>query len=188
MRGSLHFAAALAALAIVALTLVACGGDGGGKTVVVNKTVTETTGGPKVAPGDDSTTTQPAATTPPAPSGPAEHLTSFQLPSHNIGCYMSTQFGGNVRCDIRDRTWTPPPKPANCELDWGQGVAFHGNGKAGIVCAGDTTLDKTAPVLDYGSTSRSGPIQCHSSQAGVTCANSRDGHGFFLSRETYRVF
>ncbi len=143
--------------------------------MVVNKTVTETA------------TTGPTGT-PPAPKGPVQHLTSFQLPSHNIGCYMSTQFRGNVRCDIRDHTWSPPPKPADCDLDWGGGVGLHGSGKAGIVCAGDTVLDKTSPVLGYGGTSKAGPVQCHSSQAGVTCANASDGHGFFLSRETYRVF
>jgi uncharacterized protein DUF6636 len=162
-------------LALLALVFTACGGgDDGGKTT-------------QKAPQSGGSTT---VTTPPSPppSRPARHLTSFQLPSHNIGCYMSTQFGGNVRCDIRDRSWKPPPKPANCELDWGQGVAFHGNGRAGVVCAGDTTLDKTAPVLSYGQTSQAGPVQCHSAAAGVTCANASSGHGFFLSRQSYRVF
>jgi hypothetical protein len=181
MRGPLLCSAILAPLA---LSFVACGGDGDGKNVV-NKTVTETISGPDVVTETHSTTTQSTET---SPSAPARHLRGFQLPSHNIGCYMSSQFGGNVRCDIRERSWQPPPKPASCELDWGQGVAFHGNGKAGIVCAGDTTLDQTAPVLAYGQRSRAGPIQCSSAEGGVTCRNAGSGHGFFLSRQSYRAF
>jgi Family of unknown function (DUF6636) len=169
-----------AILALAALALAACGGDAGDKTVVVHKTVTDK------APTQASTTAATPSTT--VPAAPPRHLRGFQSPSQNIGCYMSAQFGGNVRCDIRERSWTPPPKPANCELDWGQGVAFHGSGKAGVVCAGDTTLDKTAPVLAYGQTSQAGPVQCHSAEAGVTCANADSGHGFFLSRQSYRVF
>jgi hypothetical protein len=163
-------------LALLVLALGACGGDGGGGggETTVTKIIGEE--------GDQTTTTVAV------PYTPTRHLNSFQLPSHNIGCYISGQFGGNARCDIRERSWTPPPKPANCELDWGQGVAFHGNRKAGIVCAGDTTLDRTAPVLEYGQASEVGGVVCKSTEQEVTC-NSRNGrHGFALSRQSYRVF
>jgi hypothetical protein len=171
-------------IAIAALLLASCGGGGG--TTVIKKTVTEQ------APAQPSTTTAQSTsttteTTAPGSAAPARKLTAFQLPSRNIGCYISTQFGGNARCDIRDRTWQPPPKPANCELDWGQGVAFHGNRRAGVVCAGDTTLNQ-GPVLSYGQRSQSGPIVCQSRQAGVTCTNTGSSHGFFLSRQSYRLF
>jgi hypothetical protein len=165
-----------AVLALAALTLVACGGEGNGAgpgTTTVTKIFGEE--------GDQTTTTVEV------PITPTRHLTSFQMPSHNIGCYMSGQFGGNARCDIRKRSWTPPPKPASCELDWGQGVAFHGKHKAGVVCAGDTTLDKTAPVLPYGQASKVGPIVCKSTEQEVTCNSLNSQHGFALSRESYRV-
>ena len=185
MRRPGPIAIALAALAL-ALAPLACGGDDSQSKVVVHKTVTESASSTTdtTATGSDATTTVP----PPARSAPPRHLASFQLPSHNIGCYMSTQFHGNVRCDIRERSWKPPPKPARCDLDWGQGLAVSGAGKPQIVCAGDTTLDPSSPVLAYGQRNKTGPVQCESSQAGITCANSQTGHGFFLSRQTYRVF
>src|SRR6478672_1709483 len=43
----------------------------------------------------------------------------FQSPSGNIGCYIAKS---GVRCDIRERSWKPPPKPGYCELDRGQGA------------------------------------------------------------------
>src|SRR6478609_1456542 len=35
----------------------------------------------------------------------------FTSPGRNIGCFMDPW---TVRCDIRDRNWSPPPRPANC--------------------------------------------------------------------------
>ncbi|MGZ8749063.1 MAG: hypothetical protein ACXWZ2_19220, partial [Mycobacterium sp.] len=38
-------------------------------------------------------------------------LTSFNSPSGTIGCYIDPS---KVRCDIQERDWAPPPKPASC--------------------------------------------------------------------------
>ncbi len=49
-------------------------------------------------------------------------LRRFQTPTGNIACDLGGSDAavvGGVRCDIRDKTWVPPPKPADCELDWG---------------------------------------------------------------------
>jgi hypothetical protein len=43
-------------------------------------------------------------------------------------------------------------------------------------------------VLPYGSYSRIGDLACHSAEDGVTCMNEPDGHGFFISRQSYRLF
>src|SRR5829696_9110960 len=71
-------------------------------------------------------------------SGKILRLKQFQSPSHNVGCYVAN--GKSVRCDIREHTWPTPPKPSNCDVDYGQGVGL-GSGEAGYVCAGDTALD-----------------------------------------------
>ena len=54
--------------------------------------------------------------------GPAKraNFKFFQSPSGNIACAMG---GGIVRCDILEHSWSPPPKPSSCDLDWGNGVA-----------------------------------------------------------------
>jgi hypothetical protein len=108
----------------------------------------------------------------------------FQSPSGNIGCYIAKS---GARCDIAKRSWSPPPKPKYCELDWGQGAAVDKHGKAGIVCAGDTALNQ-GPVLPYGHSISKGRFRCASLSSGMRCVNRRDGHGFFLSRESYRLF
>jgi hypothetical protein len=67
-------------------------------------------------------------------------LTGFRPPSGNIGCYIEP---GYVRCDIRDRAWSPPPRPADCPdmADYGQGIALRAGVGASFVCAGDAALN-----------------------------------------------
>lgn len=115
----------------------------------------------------------------------SEHVSNFQSPTGNIACVIGS---GTTRCDIADRSFKLPPKPANCDLDWGQGLSFTGNSGAEIVCAGDTTLNPEAPALGYGEVTRVGPVLCQSAPQGMSCANSKSGHGFFLSRERYQTY
>jgi hypothetical protein len=97
---------------------------------------------------------------------------------------------GTARCDIRHRTWSPPPRPASCPnvVDYGQGVIVGRSGQGKLVCAGDTALDPSAQGLPYGTDSVVGRFRCQSRTAGVTCTNGDTGHGFFISIGSYRVF
>ncbi|WP_412752510.1 DUF6636 domain-containing protein [Krasilnikovia sp. M28-CT-15] len=108
----------------------------------------------------------------------------FQLPSKNIGCYLSAEL---ARCDIAKRSWTPPPKPANCELDWANGATVEGSRKASLTCAGDTVLGGR-DELAYGRSLRAGDMVCDSRSTGVHCANLTTGHGFALSVQKYELF
>ncbi|HEY6793691.1 MAG TPA: DUF6636 domain-containing protein [Kineosporiaceae bacterium] len=119
----------------------------------------------------------PATATRPVASGTPY---AFTTPTKNIGCMIDA---GQVRCDIRSRTWQAPPRPADCTLDYGNGVTL-GNGSAGYVCAGDTTLDPDAAVLPYGAAVRAGDLVCVSTPAFLACRNLATGHGFALSKET----
>ncbi len=120
---------------------------------------------------------------PPLPPKPTGTPFYFTMPSGNIGCLMVSD--GVVRCDIRQRDWAPPARPADCNYDFGQGVVL---GKtAGFICASDTALIG-APVLPYGSTSRQGPYQCRSDENGVECTNLDTRHGFSLSAADYQLF
>lgn len=160
------------AAALLVLALAGCGSD--------TKTVTETqTQGATTA---EPPTVSATAAVPAGNRGP--HY--FETPSHNIGCYLDSR---SVRCDIRERDWSPPPKPRYCikaGVDWGQGVAIATH-HASIVCAGDTTLGGPG-LLGYGHSARRGPNYCLSRTAGITCRNAATGHGFFLSRARYRLF
>jgi nitrogen fixation NifU-like protein len=103
---------------------------------------------------------------------PAEaKFIQFQSPSKNIGCASDGRF---VRCDIRERDWSPPPRPANCEGDYGQGASVgRRSARGSLVCAGDTTLG-AGRVLRYGKTRRLGNgLRCKSMKSGMRCVNSR---------------
>jgi hypothetical protein len=117
-----------------------------------------------------------------APSASA--ATFFETPSHNIGCVISK---AGARCDIRVREWKPPPKPASCPVDWGNGLAVGRRGSAGFVCAGDTVLGGKR-VLGYRKSIRRGRFRCTSRRNGVRCVNLRNEHGFKLARRSARWF
>jgi hypothetical protein len=93
----------------------------------------------------------------------------------------------SVRCDIREHSWQSPPKPKKCDVDYGGGVAVGKSGRAGFVCAGDTTLE-AGPVLAYGDSISAGRFRCESQEAGMRCVNRRNGHGFLLAKQTYKLF
>ncbi|WP_395312069.1 DUF6636 domain-containing protein [Mycobacterium sp. AMU20-3851] len=118
-----------------------------------------------------------------APAG-ADEFVDFSSPSGNVGCVMDV---GYVRCDIDERAWASPPKPADCDLDYGQGVMLQAGEPAEFVCAGDTTLGRTE-VLAYGRSMVRGSLKCDSAETSITCLDRNSGHGFSLAREVYQLF
>lgn len=97
---------------------------------------------------------------------------------------------GIARCDIVQRSWSPPPRPAGCPdiVDFGQGIEVAASGPARFVCAGDTSRDPTAPALAYGTRSLYGAFSCVSRTSGITCSSTTSGHGFTMSRGGYTLF
>jgi hypothetical protein len=174
----------LAAVAAFAIALAGCGGSSTTVSVVTSTTTTTAAQPTTSSTTSTASTTQPATTTPTQASGPALHLTAFSSPSGNIGCYLDSH---GARCDIKDRSWQPPPKPASCPVDWGQGVEVTGGSAGHIVCAGDTALG-AKDQLAYGSSSAAGSYRCSSAETGMTCTDTATGHGFFISRDSYKLF
>jgi hypothetical protein len=179
---------------VTALVLIGCGG--GTKTVTKVETQgTASTSGTSSTPTTETTvtattpsaTTVTATTAVPRPTAGGNHGPHyFETPSHNIGCFVSAH---DARCDVRRHSWSPPPEPKYCikaGVDWGGGLAV-GPHRAEFVCAGDTTLGGPA-VLGYRHTTQRGSIVCASARAGMTCTNGANGHGFFVSRDSYRLF
>jgi len=123
----------------------------------------------------------------PAGAATAHHYQFFESPSRNIGCAI---IGGTARCDILARSWSPGPRPKSCPriVDYGQGLIVGTTGAARLVCAGDTAANPSAPVLAYGQADVIGALSCSSATTGMTCRSSRSGHGFFISRQRYRIF
>ncbi|MDN4986882.1 hypothetical protein KUL72_04885 [Bradyrhizobium arachidis] len=111
----------------------------------------------------------------------------FQTPSKNIGCQFYTDNGqGMLRCNITNMD-ARPRRPADCELDYGHAFEMSAKGAAGRICAGDTVMDPSLPVLAYGEVWQRAGFTCRSEQTGLTCFNAMQ-HGFSLARAEQKVF
>jgi hypothetical protein len=180
--------ASLVALGLLALPLAGCGGDDD-STTQASAGATATEGTTATDENGEPTASASAVPRPPEPTGSGKvgpHY--FQSPSQNIGCYLAAK--GGVRCDIRERDWSPPPEPKFCikaGVDWGQGIGVGEHKKASFTCAGDTTLGGPS-TLAYGQTAQRGEYICLSARSGMACENSDTDHGFFIARERYRIY
>jgi hypothetical protein len=131
-----------------------------------------------------------ATTAPNNTAGPAavdqeiQELTGFVSPTGNVACMMDASW---ARCDIVDRDWSPPPRPADCESDYRQGLSVAPGGPAQFVCAGDTVFGPDE-VLPYGESITADRVRCENAESGITCLDTESGHGFSISREAYRLF
>jgi hypothetical protein len=120
---------------------------------------------------------------------------SFKTPSRNIVCGYSIDFFGkaSMECGIKSGL-KPPPRRIHCLAGDpnDKRVSLRTAGRAApVLCAGDPgpllpQIEARARVLRYGRTIRFGGISCRSTITGLTCRN-RSGHGFFLSRQRWRL-
>jgi hypothetical protein len=118
----------------------------------------------------------------------AEDIPGFQSPSKNIACiYFEYDGHKALRCDIAEKTGPIPPKPRNCEQDWGNSFEVNAKGQADRSCTGDTQIGQTLRVLPYGEVWRAAASSCKSEESGITCFNA-DRRGFSLSRAKQDVF
>lgn len=113
----------------------------------------------------------------------ASAANGFQTPSGNIHCAVD---GSEIRCDIVERSFTPPPRPRSCQFDWGGSVELTPHG-ARMICVSDTAANPDYPRLAYGTAWQGGGLTCVSAQAGLRCTNAA-GRGFELSRARLSLF
>jgi hypothetical protein len=121
---------------------------------------------------------------------------SFKTPSRNIVCgYGIDQHGrASMECGIKSGL-KPPPRRIHCDAGdpSDKRIGLTDTGRAVPVrCAGDPgpllpQIEAKARVLAYGTKVRIGRITCSSAITGLTCRNS-SGHGFFMSRLSWRLF
>jgi uncharacterized protein DUF6636 len=182
------------AAAGILLAAAGCMGTGSGKGQVTTVTISNPS---------PSTTTQPepsssgGPTVVVAPSSVPDRLTSFcgtrpcddfATPSGNIKCFAAAYNGGYVECIIESGL-VPVPTSPPCDLDR-PGLVVGTSGSARPSCRGDPTpavLDKRIPALPYDDVWKGFGVHCVSQTSGLTCVNG-DGHGFFLSRERWKLF
>jgi hypothetical protein len=163
---------AAAAGFIAVLVLAACGSGS-----------TDTRSASATSSPAQTTSRSIAQTTEPA-AREIDGLRGFISPTGNVACMIAADW---ARCDIIDRDWSPPPRPAGCEFDYGQGISVAPGERAQFVCAGDTAFGPDA-ILPYGESISAGALRCESTEDGITCRDLRTAHGFSISREAYQLF
>jgi hypothetical protein len=124
-----------------------------------------------------------------SPASAQDQLAGFRSPSSNIFCQADKADAGYVlRCDVMKISNKPPPKPKDCDLDWGRAFEISDTAaSAQRLCYGDTVANEALPPLAYGATWQRHGFSCKSEQSGVTCTNAK-GHGFELARGAQRLF
>lgn len=146
-------------------------------------------GGGSPATGSSSIAAEetPETTAPTEEETAVAELATFQLPSGNIWCEMTTT---SATCTILRYTYTPPEAPDGCDGTVGNVLQVTADAAASMVCVvGDpASVPANAPVLDYGEASTVGQMTCHSSENGVTCLHNATGNGFSVARAGYVLF
>ena len=120
----------------------------------------------------------------------AEFAEGFKSPTGNITCnYMegSSGFPTTLRCDILRKTSKSPPRPRDCQFDYGNAFELTKTSRGTYGCISDTILGPDYRVLPYGQVWSKDGFICFSAESGVTCRNDRGG-GFEISRAKQRVF
>jgi hypothetical protein len=104
-----------------------------------------------------------------------EKPAGFRSPSGNIFCQADKADTGYVlRCDVMKISNKPPPRPKDCDLDWGRAFEIADNAeKAARLCYGDTVANEALPLLAYGAAWQRHGFSCKSEQSGVRCVNGK---------------
>ncbi len=111
----------------------------------------------------------------------------FTTPSGNTFCIIVNEWPKpSVRCDLKEATFTPPPRPsADCHGAWGRSVTMTIGEDPAFHCISDWAGGENLFVLKYGDDTKVGPFRCSSRVDGITCVDTTTGRGFRLARQSY---
>jgi hypothetical protein len=119
-----------------------------------------------------------------------EDIGSFKTPSGNIYCIASRDTRTNtadLECELTTNTAKLPPKPKDCDLDWGNRFSVGERGQAARGCHGDTIQNPNYKTLAYGKRWSVAGFSCEVTKLRLRCEN-RDRHGFELAKAKQVVF
>jgi hypothetical protein len=114
----------------------------------------------------------------------ATRLPGFHSPSGNIACLVLPS--NDLLCTIVHAGYAATLQSRCGGLDW-HGFMLRSTGPGAVNCAGGI-LSRGRPsyvTLPYGTSWKQGRFTCSSHTGGVTCRN-RNGHGLFVSRQSWR--
>lgn len=109
-----------------------------------------------------------------------ENPYQVQSPSGNLTCVISDYHDGGMTCVIRS-AWAEG-KQAVADIPKTGEVSFAVAGSALDWIAGE------APSLDYGHVVYQGDYVCASEEGGMTCWNTKSGHGLLMNADGFKIF
>jgi hypothetical protein len=131
-----------------------------------------------------------------ASAGATTPLPGIRSPTGNISCFLVASGPDLLLCSIAHSSYAGALQ-AKCMRPDGSGVDWHGfelrpTKSGGLNCTGGILYDngKYRPqyaMLPYGTSWHRAAFTCTSRRTGVTCQNP-GGHGFFISRGSYRTW
>ena len=93
-------------------------------------------------------------------------------------------------CLANEMDYPAPPRPADCQTDWGPFFYIGDDSGSFGICAGDPQIPAPTPPppMPYGTTSVSAGQACQSTESGVVCWDTKTRHGFRVARADYELF
>jgi hypothetical protein len=122
-------------------------------------------------------------------------LPALATPSGNISCFVTPAPRATLHCSLKHADYAHFMRTVKCGppvgLDWA-GFGLGAFRKAHVECSGGILYNPSTQkpryvTVPYGRTWHAGPFDCHSLVSGLGCS-SHTGHGFFISRQTWRVW
>jgi len=122
-------------------------------------------------------------------------LPALRTPSGNISCFVTPGPPATLRCSLKQADYAHFMQTVRCGppigLDWA-GFSLYPHRKGQVTCSGGILYDPSTQkpryvTVPYGHTWHAGPFDCHSQVDGLNCS-SHTGHGFFISRQTWRTW
>ena len=117
---------------------------------------------------------------------PAGFDGGFHVPSWGIACALDD---AHVECIVLEPTaWKAPPYRKHCDFDHAPEVGLEAGhvGRSFTACRSDSVGG--GRTLAYGHRLQVGNIRCTSERTGLTCVDLASGHGFTVSRESFRGY
>jgi hypothetical protein len=115
---------------------------------------------------------------------PQSETIYFRTPSNSIHCALGEK---GIGCQVNVSPNTIPPKPKDCQNEWGGRFSLGLQGKGYRSCYSDTLVNPDSIVLKYDTSIESRGITCTAKNTGLTCTNN-DRKGWELSRDRQRFF
>ena len=116
----------------------------------------------------------------PAPEDAVE-MNELRSPTGNITCLLEED---SVSCSVVERDFSEAGLEDCADGPFTITVA----GEEAARACGSSALSDSASTLEYGKSAKRGDMACTSRFNGMTCWNTKTGHGFMVNRATYETF